>query len=66
MSSRTCFDAVSVIASTRPADILCAAVREYAEAGYDRLFVSQMGPDADGFFDFFTRDVRPLLDDVLD
>lgn len=42
-----------------------AAVREYAEAGYDRLFVSQMGPDADGFFDFFTRDVRPLLDDVL-
>ncbi|MFP5335458.1 MAG: TIGR03557 family F420-dependent LLM class oxidoreductase [Actinomycetes bacterium] len=43
-----------------------AAVREYADAGFDRLYVSQMGPDADGFFRFFTDEVRPLLGDVLD
>jgi G6PDH family F420-dependent oxidoreductase len=34
-------------------------LREYAEAGVDTLFVSQMGPDQQGFFDFWTREVLP-------
>ena len=42
------------------------AIREYADAGYDRLFVSQMGEDAAGFFRFFSDEVAPLLADVLE
>ena len=42
------------------------ALREYAEAGIDTLFVAQMGADQEGFFRFFTEQVRPLLEDVLD
>ena len=36
-------------------------IGSYAEAGYDRLYVSQMGPDQEGFFSFFSEQVRPLL-----
>ena len=38
-------------------------IREYAEAGVDTLFVSQMGPDQQGFFDFWTREVLPRRPD---
>jgi G6PDH family F420-dependent oxidoreductase len=41
------------------------ALREYAKAGVDTLYVSQIGPEQDGFFEFFTKEVRPLLSDVL-
>lgn len=36
-------------------------IGSYADAGYDRLYVSQMGPDQNGFFRFFSEQVRPLL-----
>ncbi len=29
------------------------AIAEYAEAGYDHVYVHQVGPDQDGFFDFY-------------
>ena len=38
-----------------------AAIREYFEAGFDELYVSQVGPDQQGWLDFFTREVRPKL-----
>jgi coenzyme F420-dependent glucose-6-phosphate dehydrogenase len=38
-----------------------AAIREYIEAGYDHVYVHQVGPDQDGFFDFYERDVLPAL-----
>ena len=37
-------------------------VREYEEAGFDELYVSQIGPDVDGFLRFWTERVTPLLD----
>jgi G6PDH family F420-dependent oxidoreductase len=40
-------------------------VRGFADAGYDALYLAQIGPDQDGFFRFFTDEVRPLLADVL-
>jgi G6PDH family F420-dependent oxidoreductase len=43
-----------------------AVIREYAEAGFDTLYVAQMGPEQEGFFSFFTKEVRPLLADVLE
>jgi G6PDH family F420-dependent oxidoreductase len=36
-----------------------AALEEYAEAGADELFVQQIGPNQDGFFDTWSREVVP-------
>jgi G6PDH family F420-dependent oxidoreductase len=36
-----------------------AALEEYAEAGADELFVQQIGPDQDAFFEAYARDVVP-------
>ena len=38
-----------------------AAIREYLEAGFDEVYVSQVGPDQQGWIDFFVREVRPKL-----
>jgi G6PDH family F420-dependent oxidoreductase len=37
------------------------AIRAYADAGFDELYIQQIGPDQDEFFDFFTKKVEPLL-----
>ncbi|HEX8050985.1 MAG TPA: TIGR03557 family F420-dependent LLM class oxidoreductase, partial [Solirubrobacterales bacterium] len=39
------------------------AIREYVDAGYDHVYVHQVGPDQDGFFDFYERSVLPSLRD---
>jgi G6PDH family F420-dependent oxidoreductase len=36
-----------------------ASLREYLEAGVDELFVQQIGPDQDAFFDTWAREVLP-------
>lgn len=38
-----------------------AAIREYIDAGYDHVYVHQIGPDQEGFFDFYEREVLPRL-----
>lgn len=38
-----------------------AAVREYVDAGYDHVWVHQVGPDQEGFFDFYADEVLPKL-----
>ncbi|TDD22182.1 TIGR03557 family F420-dependent LLM class oxidoreductase [Kribbella turkmenica] len=35
--------------------------RQYMDAGYDRLALINDGPDVDGFFDFFTKELQPEL-----
>ncbi|MBV9951506.1 MAG: TIGR03557 family F420-dependent LLM class oxidoreductase [Acidimicrobiia bacterium] len=37
------------------------AIRPYIEAGFDEIFISQMGDDQQGFFDFFREEVEPRL-----
>ncbi len=37
------------------------AIEEYVEAGYDHVYVHQVGPDKEGFFDFYGREVLPKL-----
>jgi G6PDH family F420-dependent oxidoreductase len=37
-------------------------IRPYVEAGYDEVYVSQIGPEQDGWFDFWERELRPALD----
>jgi hypothetical protein len=36
-------------------------IRKYLDAGFDEVYVSQVGPDQQGFLDFFQREVRPKL-----
>ena len=38
-----------------------AAFRPYAEAGFDEVAITQIGPDQEGFFRFYERELRPRL-----
>jgi G6PDH family F420-dependent oxidoreductase len=38
-----------------------AALRAYPAAGFDEVYVSQVGPDVDGFFEFYAGQVLPRL-----
>jgi coenzyme F420-dependent glucose-6-phosphate dehydrogenase len=37
------------------------AIRTYADAGYDHVYVHQIGPEQEGFFRFYEREVLPAL-----
>ena len=37
------------------------SIREYIDAGYDHLILTQIGPEQDAFFSFFERELRPAL-----
>ena len=38
-----------------------AAVQAYVDAGFDEVYVNQIGPDQKGFFDFYRAEVLPRL-----
>ncbi|MEX2226506.1 MAG: TIGR03557 family F420-dependent LLM class oxidoreductase [Dehalococcoidia bacterium] len=40
-------------------------IRKYANAGFDHVYVHQVGPDQQGFIDFYQREVVPQLGDLL-
>jgi coenzyme F420-dependent glucose-6-phosphate dehydrogenase len=37
------------------------AIKAYVDAGYDHVYIHQIGPDQEGFFDFFERELRSRL-----
>ena len=37
------------------------SIRQYLDAGFDEVYVSQIGPDQAGFFDFYRRELAPRL-----
>ena len=37
------------------------AIRKYIDAGYDHVYIHQVGPDQDGFFQVYEREVLPKL-----
>jgi len=41
-----------------------ATIREYVEAGFSHVYIHQVGPDQQGFFRFYEREVLPRLGDV--
>jgi coenzyme F420-dependent glucose-6-phosphate dehydrogenase len=43
------------------ADAHAKAIRKYADAGYDHLCIHQVGPDQDGFMQFYRDTVLPQL-----
>jgi G6PDH family F420-dependent oxidoreductase len=48
----------SVVCGPDPARHL-AAIEEFAETGFDSVYVHQVGPDQDGFFDFYRSEILP-------
>jgi G6PDH family F420-dependent oxidoreductase len=38
-----------------------AAIRQYLDAGFDEVYISQIGSEQAGFFDFYRREIRPRL-----
>ena len=38
-----------------------AQIRQYADAGFDHIYVHQIGPDQEGFFRFYADEVLPKL-----
>lgn len=38
-----------------------SAIQEYVNAGYDEVYVAQIGPDQERFFEFFEHEVLPRL-----
>jgi hypothetical protein len=41
------------------------AVREFVDAGYDHVYLHQVGQDMDGFVRCWTEEVRPELERTL-
>jgi G6PDH family F420-dependent oxidoreductase len=37
------------------------AIRAFVDAGYDEVYVNQIGPDQEGFFDFYAEQILPEL-----
>jgi G6PDH family F420-dependent oxidoreductase len=37
------------------------AIEKYAKAGYDHVCIHQVGPDQEGFLDFYAREVLPRV-----
>jgi coenzyme F420-dependent glucose-6-phosphate dehydrogenase len=39
-------------------------IRKYAKAGFDHVYIHQIGPDQEGFFRFYEKEVIPKLSEV--
>jgi G6PDH family F420-dependent oxidoreductase len=52
--------AESVTCSADPQQHI-AAIQKFIDAGFDHVYVHQVGPDQEGFFDFYEREVLPKV-----
>jgi hypothetical protein len=41
------------------------SIREFVEAGVQNVYIHQIGPDQEGFFRFFAKELRPALDGIV-
>jgi len=48
----------SVICGPDPSKYL-EKIMKYADAGFDHVYIHQVGPDQEGFFDFFEKELQP-------
>lgn len=55
-------DMITALCGPDPA-VHLAGVRPYLDAGYDEVYVGQVGPETDGFFEFYAETVLPRLRD---
>lgn len=52
--------AETIVCSSDPEKHL-AAIQEYIDAGYDHVYIHQVGPDQEGFFDFYQEFILPAV-----
>jgi coenzyme F420-dependent glucose-6-phosphate dehydrogenase len=57
-------DVAGHIVCGRDPDAHIEAIREYVEAGYDHVYLHQVGPDQDAFFDLYENQVLPRLQEA--
>jgi len=43
---------------------IVSAAKEYVDAGFDRVYLTQVGPEQEEFFDFFGKELVPALADI--
>jgi coenzyme F420-dependent glucose-6-phosphate dehydrogenase len=41
-------------------------IRKYAEAGFDHIYLHQIGPNQEGFFQFYEKEIFPRLEEEFD
>ena len=63
-SKVTVDDVAEAIPCGPDVDAIVAAAREYADAGFDRLYISQIGPAQEEFFDFLESDLASALESI--
>ena len=54
-------DVAELVVCGPDAEAHLAMIRRYEQAGYDHVYVHQVGPDQEGFFDFYEREVLPNI-----
>jgi G6PDH family F420-dependent oxidoreductase len=54
-------EVAELIACGPEADRHIGFIERFADAGYDHVFVHQVGPDQEGFLDFYSREVLPRI-----
>ena len=50
-------DVAAKVVCSPDADAHRAAIQEFADAGYDHVYIHQVGPDQEGFLDFYSREI---------
>ena len=50
-------DVAAKVICSPDADAHRAAIQEFADAGYDHVYIHQVGPDQEGFLDFYSRKI---------
>jgi coenzyme F420-dependent glucose-6-phosphate dehydrogenase len=56
-------DVAKVIPCGPDPEVHLAGIREYLEAGFDHVYLHQVGPDQEGFLDFVATELLPALDE---
>jgi G6PDH family F420-dependent oxidoreductase len=54
-------DVAEVVVCGPDADRHLEGIAKFADAGFDHVYVHQVGPDQEGFFDFYAREIMPVL-----
>lgn len=57
-------DVARVVICGPDADVHLSAIAGFAAAGFNRIYLHQVGPDQEGFFRFYEREVLPSLPDA--
>ena len=50
-------DVAAKVVCSPDADAHRAAIQEFGDAGYDHVYIHQVGPDQEGFLDFYGREI---------